>query len=259
MIQVFSSGGGVQSSAIAAMIVQGKLPKPDFAVIADTEREKSSTWQYMNEVTAPALKSVGVYLVRIRYKEFGSLPEHGKQWMSHNGNTVLMPGFTTQTVGSVGKLSAFCSKSWKQHVVDRWLSKQGVTRSQYQKWIGFSIDETRRALAMMQGEEYQKGLIRFPLIHDVPIRRRQALQECLNMLWPEPPRSSCFDCPNQSDDEWQGITAEELQMAAVLEREIQAVDPFFWLHRSCIPIDQVNFTSEPDLFERACSSGDCFL
>jgi enterochelin esterase-like enzyme len=40
--QLWASGGGVQSAAIAALIVQGKL-RPDLAVIVDTEREQSTT------------------------------------------------------------------------------------------------------------------------------------------------------------------------------------------------------------------------
>jgi hypothetical protein len=260
MIEVFSSGGGTQSSAIAALIIQGKMPKPDFAVIADTGRERSSTWQYLEDIVNPSLQSIGLEIVRVKYSEYGSIPDHGKQWLSHNKETVLMPGFTNQVTGSVGKLSAFCSKSWKQHVVDRWLSKvKGITRSQYRKWIGFSLNECKRALSMMDGEEYTKGLIRFPLIHDIPMRRHQAILECQKIGWPTPPRSACYDCPNQKDDEWLGITQEELHMAALLEKEIQQRDPFFWLHRSCIPIDQVNFSQEPDLFERACDSGNCFV
>ncbi|MDF1516257.1 MAG: hypothetical protein P1S60_20775, partial [Anaerolineae bacterium] len=51
--QIFSSGGGVQSTAIAAMIVRGDIPKPDLTVIIDTEREKSTTWEYLEAVTAP--------------------------------------------------------------------------------------------------------------------------------------------------------------------------------------------------------------
>ena len=54
-IQLWSSGGGTQSAAIAVLILQGKLPRPDLAVIADTEREKASTWAYMDEYTQPAL------------------------------------------------------------------------------------------------------------------------------------------------------------------------------------------------------------
>jgi 3'-phosphoadenosine 5'-phosphosulfate sulfotransferase (PAPS reductase)/FAD synthetase len=53
--QIWSSGGGVQSCAIAALIVRGVLQKPAYAVIIDTEREMSSTWEYMREVISPAL------------------------------------------------------------------------------------------------------------------------------------------------------------------------------------------------------------
>jgi hypothetical protein len=260
MIEVFSSGGGTQSSAICALIIQGRLPKPDFAVIADTGRERSTTWKYLEEFTGPAMKAFGVEVHRVKLSEFGSPAEHGKQWLSHNGNTVLMPGFSSQTVGSLSKLPAFCSKTWKQEIIDRWLSRvHGVTRNEYKKWIGFSINETKRALNMMNGQDYINGLVRFPLIHDVPMRRHQGILECEKMGWPTPPRSACFDCPNQLDDEWRGITDEELEMAAELERDIQKVDPHFWLHRSCVPIDKVDFSREPDLFERACDSGNCFV
>lgn len=52
---IWNSGGGTQSAAIAALIVTGKLPKPDLAVIADTGRERSSTWDYLDRHIAPAL------------------------------------------------------------------------------------------------------------------------------------------------------------------------------------------------------------
>lgn len=69
-IQLWSSGGGVQSAAIAALIVQGRIARPDMAVIIDTEREKQTTWAYMDEVITPALKTVGVTLHRVRKSEF---------------------------------------------------------------------------------------------------------------------------------------------------------------------------------------------
>ena len=53
--QIWSYGGGTQSAAIAALIVSGKLPVPDVAVIADTGREVSSTWDYLRDVVQPAL------------------------------------------------------------------------------------------------------------------------------------------------------------------------------------------------------------
>lgn len=262
MIEVFSSGGGTQSSAIAALIVQGRLPKPDIAAIVDTGMERGTTWSYMDEVVAPALKSVGVEMHRVYQKDWGYNPEHGKQWLSTSENTILMPGYTNQSGNdNPGKLPGFCSNEWKVRALNRFLSgEMSVKASSYRRWIGFSVNETKRALRMMDGEEYKAGKIRFPLIHDIPLRRHQAIAECIKMGWPEPPRSTCYVCPNQRNDEWSGATPKELELAAKLERDIQRADPFFWLHKSCIPIDKVDFSEEPDLFsERSCNSGVCFV
>ena len=70
-IQGFSTGGGTQSTCIAALIVQGKLPKPDFVVIADTGREMPTTWQYLDAVTRPALKAIGVEIHRVSKDQYG--------------------------------------------------------------------------------------------------------------------------------------------------------------------------------------------
>lgn len=56
--EVWKYGGGTQSVAIAALILQGKLPRPEIAIIADTGKERSSTWQYMDEIVAPKLATI---------------------------------------------------------------------------------------------------------------------------------------------------------------------------------------------------------
>jgi hypothetical protein len=262
LAQVFSSGGGTQSAAISALIVQGRLPRPDYVVIVDTERERGTTWEYLDSVIRPAFASIGIEVHRIRRTEWASYPEHGMDWLSHNRNTVLIPAFTTKTEGGVSKLDGFCSKTWKVEVCDRFMSKNfGVTRSKYCKWIGFSLNETKRAIRMMQGAEYKAGLIRFPLIHDIPVNRYDAIRLVEDMGWPTPPRSACWMCPNQLDDEWSSLTQEEFAAAVQLEKDIQKVDPFAWLHKSGKPLEEVDFSREPELNlgEHACSSGACFV
>jgi 3'-phosphoadenosine 5'-phosphosulfate sulfotransferase (PAPS reductase)/FAD synthetase len=262
-IEIFSHGGGTQSAAITALIVQGKLPKPDFVCIVDTERERRTTWEYLDAVIRPALRTVGLEVHRIRNAEWASIPAHGLDWMSHNMNTLLLPAFTNQTGGDVGKLSGFCSMRWKVETKNRYLREVlGVPTNRQRNWIGFSLDESRRAIRMMKGEDYQAGLIRFPLIHDVPLRRQQAIREVEKMGWPTPPRSACWMCPNQADNEWRELkdgSPEEFAAACALEKEVQAIDPFAWFHESCVPIGEVDFTQPEDLFtDRACSSGGCF-
>ena len=115
---------------------------------------------------------------------------------------------------------------------------------------------------MMKGEDYKAGLIRLPLIHDVPLRRHQSIREVERMGWPTPPRSACWNCPNQTDGEWRDLkenSPEEFAAACALEIEVQKVDPFAWFHASCVPLSEVDFTAPDDMFaDRACSSGGCF-
>ena len=74
--QIWSSGGGVQSAAIAALIVMGKL-RPDLAIIVDTEREQSTTWKYMDDVITPALATVNFKLTRVKKSEHATVDLYG--------------------------------------------------------------------------------------------------------------------------------------------------------------------------------------
>ena len=256
-LQVWSCGGGTQSCAIAVLIIQGKLPKPDLCIIADTGRETRTTWEYLDGVMNPALRLVGLEVIRVKAEEWAY---NGYSLWSKRNPDILIPAFTSQN--GIGKLSAFCSRWWKADTIDVWILKVlGLKRPQQVKWIGFSRDEQRRIVRMQQGEEWSKGLIRFPLL-EAGLTRRDCIKLVEDFGWPTPPRSACWMCPNHSDHEWRRIKAElpdEFQKAVELEREMQAVDPDAWLHHSCIPLDQVDFSQPEDLFSRPCDSGLCFV
>jgi hypothetical protein len=257
MVEIFSSGGGTQSTAIAALIVQGRLPKPDLVVIADTGREMPTTWEYLDAITRPALESVGVEVHRIG-QEFCS--ESAKDEF-HASGTLLIPAFSNLG-GGVSKLSSFCSDQWKVRVCNRWLKhNRGMTRSDFRKWIGFSFDETTRILRMMDGVEYKAGLIRFPLVHDVPTRRHEAIGIVERMGWPTPPRSRCWMCPNQSDLEWAEVKSDpKLWNAALdLDESIRDRDPNAFLHSTVKPLREADLSVEDDFFSASCPSGECFL
>ncbi len=259
--EILSDGGGTQSAATIALVIQGRLPRPDHVCIVDTGRERKTTWQYLDAVIRPALRTIGLEVHRIM-PEWASVAAHGKNWLSHNSQHVLLPGFTDQT-GEVGKLSGFCSARWKVEVQNRYVREVlGVPSNRQRQWINFSLDEVRRAVRMMKGEDYQAGLIYFLLIHGVPLKRQQAIREVERMGWPTPPRSACWMCPNQGDGEWRELKAnhpDEFAAACALEKEIQAHDPFIWFHQSCTPLADVDFSQPEDLFaDRPCSTGGCF-
>jgi hypothetical protein len=260
--QAWFCGGGTQSVAVGALIVQGYLPKPDVSLIADTGRECSSTWAYLENVLNPAMAKVGVTIERVKASEYG----YGGQELWSKTDELLIPAYTTLTGGDPAKLSAFCNRWWKLDAMRVYLSKiHGLTRSKYRSWVGFSLDESKRYFRMMEGEEYQKGLIWFPLV-ERRLRRHQAIELVKIMGWPEPPRSRCWMCPNQRDQEWLEMIENrptEFQAAVALDIKVRERDPHAWLHKSCKPLGEIDFTAPPEqseLFDaRPCDSGVCFL
>lgn len=256
LAQVWHCGGGTQSCAIAALIIEGVLPKPDYSLIADTGREAGTTWSYLDLVLRPALSKVGVEIWRVKAADLG----YAKEALFTEKGELLPPMFTTES-GATGKLTNFCNRWWKQDSMQRHMSSKGLTRSKYRSWIGFSFDEQKRYFRMMEGEDYKRGLYWFPLV-EKRLRRHESIEIVKAMGWPDPPRSRCWMCPNQSDNEWREIkenSPAEFAAAIAVEKEIQARDPNAWLHKSCVPIGEVDFTAPADLFNRACDSGDCFV
>lgn len=104
---VWSYGGGTQSAAIAVLILQGKLPRPDVAVIADTGRELSTTWDYMAEIVSPAMEALSLPIQVVG-------KEYARHDLMNSGRTALIPAYTTYG-GQTGKLPTWCSNDWHQH------------------------------------------------------------------------------------------------------------------------------------------------
>lgn len=255
--EVFSSGGGTQSVCISVLIIQGLLPKPDYAVIADTGRERPAVWEYHHKYVEPALAAVGVTIHRVSKEKYATVDLFGK-----NGD-LLLPAYTNES-GDVGKLSPFCSNEWKKRVCERFLRlEHGVATKHQRKWIGFSLDEAPRAIKMMKSPEFKNGLIRFPLFDDVPKRREQSIAHVLDFGWPQPPRSACIQCPNQDDDEWRDLRdnwPDAFAEAVALDYAVRLKDPNAFLHRSCVPLDKVDFSNPTNQSQqKPCDSGLCFL
>lgn len=242
---VWMYGGGRQSACIAALIYMGKLPAPDIAAIADTGREKAWTWTYLKEIIQPRLP----FPIHIVPKsEFATVD----LWGGADGKTLLIPAYTNES-GEIGKLKNFCSNEWKVRVVERWLRRRGITA--FQAWIGFSINEAKRWVKMRN----TKGdTVRFPLVDDVPTTAEQAVKLVQDMPWPTPHHSACWCCPNMQDDEWQELSADEFEKACVLDEEIRKVDQHAFLHKSCRPLRQVQFSKAKEE-PRPCDSGVCFV
>lgn len=247
-VDVWSCGGGTQSGGIAELIRLGKLPRPDFAFMTDTGRERSSTWPFVNGFIRPALASVGLELTIVKASQFAQLEVFWK-------DTILLPGYTNIT-GSVGKLTPFCSGKWKRDVAERWMRSIGIETCR--NWIGISRDETRRIRA--QHRPWLK--LWYPLIFEVPLHRSQCVELIRAAGWlGHIPHSACYMCPNLSDAEWIDMQRNwplDFAAACELEAEARLEDEHFYLHPSCIPLAEVDFTLQTTMFaDRGCTTG-CF-
>lgn len=257
--EIWSSGGGVQSTAIAALIVTGQIAPPDLAVIADTGRERTTTWDYMRDIVMPALSRVGVQIHIVRKHDFSKIDLMG----GADKQTLLIPAFTTAS-GEIGKMPAFCSSEWKRDVVRRWATQvHGVKAANV--WIGFSTDENKRALKYQKSKKNQgKWESRFPLM-SMGMSRDNCVSLVERMGWPTPPRSSCWMCPNHHMAEWRDIRQHPSDWKKLVrfDANMRKLDPHAWLTDECVPIDEAQLDDSQEVMfgvdSGGCDSGQCFV
>lgn len=245
MSEVFSFGGGVQSVAIAALVVEGRLPRFDRAVIADSDLEATSTWEYLDRVVNPRLGSVGLVVEVAPH----SLATVGV-W-SHQGRC-LLPVFSGRSMGA-----SFCSGEWKKRVVDRWIRSCGLVNAR--RWIGFSTDERRRA----EGASFVSGHY-FPLL-ELGFSRDDCLDFLGSVGWPLPLRSSCVCCPFRSNDQWRILRdrypadfAKAIEVDEEVRNAVEGKECF--LHSSRAALSAADLEGLETVEERrGCWSGQCDL
>ncbi len=164
MKRILSFGGGLQTTAMAILVAQGKL-QIDEAVFADTGAEKPETYRYM-EIYIKGLLGIKI------------LPVEN------------------------GGLKAYCEKyRIVPSVVDRWCSRifKVERMMKYadgaEQLIGFSTDEIRRS------ENPKLAGKIFPLI-EMGISSTDCYHIIQDYGFPLPLKSSCYFCPFQRWTEW---------------------------------------------------------
>lgn len=241
--QVLSYGGGVQTVAMVALVLQEKLPRPDMIVIADTGREKQSTWDYLDEIVQPSLQAEEMS-VEIAPHSLATVDLY-----AHNGD-LLLPVYSL-----TGKLPTFCSNEWKQRVIMRYLRQQEVTNCK--AWIGFTVDERDRyERAKNDTGWYQRT---FPL-YQMGLTRADCLLVIKEYGWPIPPSSACWMCPNMDDSEWLEMKLsypDDFQKAIELQDEIQEWDAAVWLTHHRQPLAEIEF--DPNGYSKKNGRHQCSM
>ena len=245
--QILSYGGGVNSVAVCVLIAEGKLPRPDYIIIADTGREATSTWDYLDEVIQP-------YLARLDLRvEIASHDLSTVDLYSHKGK-LLLPMYSTQS-GKLSKMSTYCSSEWKKLVVRRWLRQRGV--SQCDVWIGYTIDEVERT--KQSKLKWERRV--WPLL-DLMLTRGDCLRIIKAAGLPQPPGSSCWMCPHRNNAEWRFLRdcyPEDFARAVELEREVRQNDNHIWLHEDAVSLSRADIERDNKQDLSQCGLGMCMI
>lgn len=237
---VWSYGGGRQSVALAVLVRDGKLPRPELVVFADTGREDSATMAYHEEHVAPFLS------LEVAPHSLATVDLY-----AHNGD-LLIPAFTES-----GKLPTFCSTEWKRRVVHRFLRSKGYgPRKPVTMWLGISLDEFTRA------HDSAVGWIGhgYPLI-DLRLSRSDCERIIAEAGLPPAPKSSCFMCPFRSREQWKDLRDNrpaDWHKAVEIDASIGQRHPGTYLHRARLRLPEA--VEQPTRTEETeCQTAFCFV
>lgn len=269
--RVLHLGAGRQSSTIAEMSVNGDLPPLDFAIFADTKDEPEWVYQQVEY-----LKS-RLPIVVVEKSEGGIV------WDTKfgEGRFASMPFYTKDAGGNIGRLKRQCTKEYKIEIINNYLrdwfldygygfiAQDGSRRIDkhiyVESWFGISYDEIQR-LKDRSGP-WQRDI--YPLID-----KRMSLKMCLDYLkdndHPAPGKSSCKICAFHDDDYWQDLKTNHppyfeeacdfddwIRGAEAAKRLTLNLKADCFLHRSCVPLRDVDFLSQPPSLPMFCEA-NCF-
>jgi len=253
MLHVISLGAGVQSTTMSLMAAHGEItPMPDCAIFADTQSEPAAVYKHLEWLRSPGVLPFPVQVVTA-----GDLKDEIAS--PANVDRIAIPAFTANQ-DNTGMLFRQCTRNHKVRPISKAVRKMLQVGSRKPpgilatKWLGISLDEASR----MKPSREPWIEHRWPLI-DLRMNR----QDCLRWLerhdYPRPPKSACTFCPYRNNDEWRALTTDEFAAAVELERRF--IDRKIFLHRSLVPLDQVDFSTPEDrgqlsLFENDCE-GSC--
>tara|TARA_R110002012_G_scaffold24027_1_gene80900 strand:+ start:18 stop:845 length:828 start_codon:yes stop_codon:yes gene_type:complete len=258
---VISLGAGVQSSVMAIMAAKGEFPKPDCAIFADTGYEPKKVYAYLE-----FLKKILPYPVHVVSK--GNIKKDMLDSIDNGTRFPTAPFFTqAEITGKKGMLRRQCTADYKIVPIRKKIrelcgvkyGKHFPKDKYFEQWIGISTDEIQR----MKPARDKYILNRHPLIE-----AKMSRQDCIDYLKKEniplPEKSACIVCPYHNDAYWHFMKTErqeEFADAVEFDKNIRTgsrnVRDKLYLHRSCKPLDEVEFNKKEndkqlDMFNNEC-------
>lgn len=274
MLQIISLGMGVQSTALYLMSSLGQLPKADYAIFADTGRESTATYQYLDFLQDWKEQNGGIAIKVLNDKNL-----YTDLLAQKPGRFSSIPAFTKDSEAKIGMLRRQCTYEYKIQVIDNYIRDHIYGLPPYAPrpctsiWHGITLDEMERMSIPCQawrvnlypflGWATHKGGKQEQVSWGTLMDRDAVTRWYGQHHLPIPPKSSCVFCPYQSDDAWARRKKEFPEDFAAAVQVDEAIrhssrhggrQPLY-LHRSCKPLADVQFREGNN--ESKTSWGEC--
>ena len=255
--RVLSLGGGTQSSTLALMAEVGYegIPKPDFAIFADTGWEPPEVYEHLEWLKSQlSYEVITVSAGNIRKDVLDGINPDGGKFLD-------LPVFVALPDGKTSISARQCTRHYKLEPIYKevrrrlgLLSGESAPKGlQVEMWLGISSDE------IVRKKPSRKNWITncFPLI-DRGYSRSQ-LYQWFKERYPDRhlPRSACIGCPYHSDTEWKHLKEqanESFRDAVEIDRALRELPHLralskggrAYLHRNCQPLAEIDFSDTKD-------------
>jgi hypothetical protein len=268
---ILNLGAGVQSTTLMLLAAEGRIRmngnpvKMDAAIFADTGEEPDDAGHSVMEHLAWLQKNSPIPIL---IRSAGTLGDDLVNGSGIGKRVASIPAFTLSD-GKVGKIRRQCTEEYKIKVIERSIRRDvlellprqripsGVLVHQY---IGISVDEAGRMLrAKKRAAEkpVRWSVLHYPLIEQFGWTRGDCRAYLKDKVPHRVPRSACVFCPYHDNGEWAAIKArngKDWARAVEIDRALRAkgtvanlkMDAHLYLHRTCKPLEEIDFITAPN-------------
>ena len=252
--RVLSLGAGVQSTVMALMAQEGYrgMPRPDFAIFADTGWEPKAVYHHLEWLES----QLDFEIVRV---SAGNIKENTINGVNPQGRRFIdMPVYVVKDDGKKYVGTRTCTKEYKVFPIRAELRRRlelapgepCPSDKQVEMWLGITTDEASR-----QKESLDRWITNvYPLINAG--YSRPQLYGWFKERYPNRvlPKSACIGCPYHADGIWKEMKendpvsfADAVNVDWAIRNMPQArgaLSGDAYLHNSRLPLSQVEFAAD---------------
>lgn len=260
--RVLSLGAGVQSTTLLLLAAEGRIPRYDVAIFADTGWEPQAVYDHLDRIEREVAAPAGIPVERV---SVGNIRDDALNPLHRFAS---MPMFVRKPDGTAGMARRQCTAEYKirpirqavRSLLGAKLKANGrpgrppAGRAVVQS-IGISRDEVTRA----KDSQVSYSRHEFPLLDlDGAADGRTGWKrtDCERYLrvngYGDTPKSACVGCPFRRNKGWRALRDTDPQAwadAVEFDRSIRrgsaranaTGSPLrgeFYLHASCVPLDE---------------------